>query len=403
MNTKQLRSGAKVEREVRPDTIGILKDLVGFATESSRSNLALIDYIESYLKGLGIKSQLFYNDERNKANLYATVGPTDKSGIALSGHTDVVPVAGQNWSFDPWTLTGRDDRLFGRGSCDMKGFIATALASLPDILKQTLQRPLHLCFSYDEEIGCKGVRSLLAHLQDQPNKPAGCIVGEPTGMRVVVGHKGKLTMGCDVTGHACHSALLTSGVNAIEGAAQIVEYLRKTAGHLQQNGPFDTDFDIPFTTVHTGVIKGGLAINIIPDKCNFIFEFRHLPTDDPQTLLRQLQGFVDKDVKPRMRSSEGRQGSFSWSEVASFPGLDTSKENPLVQMALACAEQHITSKVSFGTEAGLFQRAGIPSVVCGPGHIEQAHKPDEFVETSQLANCEMFIERLGRKLATDDF
>lgn len=385
----------------RPETLTLLQDLVGFATVSADSNLELIEYIRGYLKELGIVSRLFYNDDRTKANLYALVGPEDRPGIALSGHTDVVPVAGQDWSTDPWRLVQGDDRVYGRGSCDMKGFIAVVLAAVPEMLKRGLQRPLHLCFSYDEEVGCVGVRSLLAYLHEQANRPAGCIVGEPTGMDVVVGHKGKLTMRCNVTGHACHSSLLPHGINAVEAAAQVIDHLRKLALRRSREGPFDHAFDVPFTTIHTGFVHGGTAVNIVPDHCLFDFEFRHLPGDDPAQLFGEVRGYADSAVVPTLWTEQGARGRFDWSERASFPGLDIEADSDVVQLALRCAGREVTRKVSFGTEAGLFQRIGVPSVVCGPGHIDQAHKPDEYVELAQLARCEQFVRDLVASLAAE--
>jgi len=386
-----------------PNTTTLLTELVSFATESAESNLELIDFIQAYLAGFGVRSQLFYNEERSKANLYAILGPQGRPGIALSGHTDVVPVTGQDWTSDPWSLVRRQDRLYGRGSCDMKGFIAVVLAAVPEMLHRPLQRPIHFCFSYDEEVGCKGVRSLLAYLRDQANKPVGCIVGEPSGMSVVTGHKGKLTMRCEVRGHACHSALLPHGVNAVESAAQVIDYLRKMAVERRENGPYDRDFDVPYTTIHTGVVRGGVAINIVPEYCCFDFEFRNLPIDPPKPLLSRVEEHAKTTILPGMRNEQGQRGGFTWSELASFPGLQTEPQAPLVQLALACSEEKTTRKVSFGTEAGLFHHIGVPSVVCGPGHIEQAHKPDEYVEFAQLARCERFVQRLVERLCADDF
>ena len=238
-------------------TMDLLKSLVSFNTTSYRSNLQLIDYVTEYLKGHGVQPFLDFNKEKTKANLYAVIGPRREGGIALSGHTDVVPVEGQSWNYDPWQLTENNGLLYGRGTTDMKGFISAVLASVPQILASDLSKPVHLCLSYDEEIGCLGVRSLLRYLAAQKNKPEACFVGEPTDMGIIIGHKGKMTTRCRVKGHACHSSLAPQGVNAVEYAAKVITYLTGMAKRKQKEGPFDPDYDVPHTTIHTGVIRGG--------------------------------------------------------------------------------------------------------------------------------------------------
>jgi acetylornithine deacetylase len=393
-HSKDVASPVPVSQEVRD----WLTTLIGFDTTSHRSNLALIDCVRDYLAGYAVSSQLFFNTDKTKANLYATIGPAERGGYVLSGHTDVVPVTGQDWHYDPWEATQENGRVHGRGACDMKGFIAAALARVPQMVNADLSRPIHLCLSYDEEIGCVGVRSLLAFLSETTVKPVGCIVGEPTGMRVVSGHKGKLSIRCRVKGHACHSSLAPRGVNAVEAAARIVTCLSDMAGRTQREGPFDYAFDIPHTTIHTGVIRGGSALNIVPSDCVFEFEVRHLPSDDPVAYFQEVEAFALQQLQPAMRA-EVRETGFEFEEQSRFPGLDQDPEAEIVALVKRLTEDPEVGKVAFGTEGGGFDAIGIPAVVCGPGHIDQAHKPDEFVTLEQLGLCERFIVRLIEDLS----
>ena len=374
-------------------TLAMIERLVSFDTTSRNSNLELIHDVASYLADHDVRSNLTYDDDGRKANLYATLGPQDKPGIALSGHTDVVPVDGQDWSSDPFALHQAEDRVYGRGTCDMKGFIAVVLALVPRFLERGLETPIHLCFSYDEEVGCRGIGKLLAYLADQPVKPNACIVGEPTEMKVVRGHKGGLGMNCQVRGYECHSSLAPQGVNAVEAAAKVIAKLSEIATDKAQNGPFDYAFDIPHTTVHTGVIQGGTALNIVPRDCGFEFEVRNLPSEDPFDVLKQVQDFVHRDLEPDMKAIDSQTG-FTWHERSNYPGMDTPEDAEIIALAKTLTGANATSKVAFGTEGGFFQQAGIPAVICGPGSIAQAHKPDEFVSLEQLALCEAFLERL---------
>jgi acetylornithine deacetylase len=375
----------------------MLTALIGFNTISHHPNLELIDYVYEYLQRLGVQSRLDFNADRSKANLYAVVGPPDRPGIALSGHTDVVPVAGQDWTRDPWRADEQGDRIYGRGAADMKGFIAVALAAVPAMLEAPLQRPLHLCWSYDEEVGCLGVRSLLEFLARQDNKPAACIVGEPSGMQVINGHKGKLSVRCHVHGHACHSALAPYGVNAVEAAARVIAQLHDMAAHKREHGPFDETYDIPYSTLHAGVVHGGTTVNIVPAECWFDFEVRNLPREEPGPIVEAVKRYAHEHIEPQMQAVAADTG-FHWEELARFPGLETRADEDIVEMATSLAQSPRLRKVAFGTEAGGYDRIGIRTVVCGPGHIEQAHKPDEFIELSQLASCEDFIARLIREL-----
>jgi acetylornithine deacetylase len=383
---------------IRPETRAMIERLIAFDTTSRNSNLELIHYVRDYLADLGVKSELVHGDEGRKANLYATLGPTDRPGIALSGHTDVVPIDNQDWTRDPWRVSEHGGRLYGRGTCDMKSFVAIALAHAPRFLEAGLTTPIHLCFSYDEEVGCKGVRPLLAFLARQPIRPAMCIVGEPTDMKVITGHKGKTSICCHVRGKEAHSSLAPHGVNAVNAAARVVSHRADMAARKAAEGPFENDFDVPYTTLHTGTIEGGTQLNIVPGHCRFEFEFRYLPQDDPQALLAEVKRYAEQEVQPAMQAVDPATG-FSWEEISSFPGLDLSPDAAVIELAKALSGGNATGKVAFGTEAGLFDAAGIPTVVCGPGSIDQAHKPDEFVALEQVALCERFMERLEDRLS----
>jgi len=305
----------------------------------------------------------------------------------------VVPIDDQDWTCDPWNVSEAEGRLYGRGTCDMKSFVAVALAHAPRFLAGELETPIHLCFSYDEEIGCQGVPRLLSYLAEQPFKPRLCIVGEPTDMKVITAHKGKLSMGCHVRGKEAHSSLAPHGVNAIQAAAKVVNHLTGMADDKAKNGPFDHDYDVPHTTVHTGLISGGTQLNIVPGRCSFEFEFRYLPDDSPAELLAGVKRFAEEEVAPAMQAIDPASG-FAWEELPSFPGLNIPVEAEVVALAKTLSGGNATGKVAFGTEAGLFDHSGIPAVVCGPGSIDQAHKPDEFVTLEQVALCERFMDRL---------
>lgn len=377
----------------------MIRTLVGFDTTSRDSNLALIDWVREYLAGHGVASELTFDDQRRKANLFATIGPKDRGGIALSGHTDVVPVDGQEWSTDPFALAEKDGRLYGRGTSDMKSFLAVALALVPELLGRKLKTPLHLALSFDEEVGCIGVRRMIEALDGRPDKPRLCIVGEPTQMKPVIGHKGKHSLRCHVRGFECHSALAHEGVNAVEAAAEIVAYLKSMARRFRDNGPYDPDFVPPYTTVHTGTIQGGTALNIVPKDCRFDFEFRFLPGADAEGLVAEVKRFAATRVEPEMKTVRPETG-VHFEDLTIFPGLSVSPEDEVTQLVLALTGANATGKVSFGTEAGLFQKAGIPTVVCGPGSIEQAHKPDEFIALDQVRACEKFLRRLVDRISS---
>ena len=371
----------------------MIRRLGAFDPTSRNSNLELIEFVRDHLRKLGVESRLVPDGSGAKANLYATLGPTDRPGIALSGHTDVVPVDGQDWASDPWAIAERGGRLYGRGTCDMKSFIAIALAFAPEFLRRGLETPIHLVLSHDEEIGCIGVRSLIEVLKGMEIRPKACIVGEPTDMKVMVAHKGKKSVRCNVHGFECHSSLAPTGVNAIEYAAEVIVHLRGMARRIAASGPFDAAYDVPHTTVHTGIVRGGTALNIVPKDCHFDFEFRHIAEDDPEALFDEVRRFAEETLQPQMRKNFADAG-FSWRELSRIPGLATREDSEIVELAKALSGSNSTGKVAFATEAGLFHEIAIPTIICGPGSIDQAHKPDEYVSLDQLAQCEAFMRRL---------
>jgi len=371
----------------------LLARLIGFATVSRDSNLQLIGFIRDYLAALGVESELFHNPEGTKANLFATIGPKDIGGVVLSGHTDVVPVDGQAWTVDPFELTERDGRLYGRGAADMKGFIASVLAAVPAFLAQPLRMPVHLALSYDEEVGCLGVRSMLAALEQRPHNALFCMIGEPTELKPVLGHKGKLAMRCQVHGAACHSAYAPYGVNAIEYAARLIGKLGEIGDALALPEQHDERFDPPFSTIQTGVIKGGRALNIVPEECAFDFEVRALPGFEAQTVADQLQTYAEAELLPRMRKVNAAS-SIRLEPISAYPGLATPADSEAARLVAKLCGSQADGTVAFGTEGGLFDQAGIPTVVCGPGSMEQGHKPDEFVSVEQLQGCDAMLLRL---------
>jgi acetylornithine deacetylase len=374
----------------------LLEQLIGFATVSRDSNLELIAFIRDYLAEHGVECELFYNPERTKANLFATIGPRDQGGIVLSGHTDVVPVEGQAWTVDPFRLTEREGRLYGRGTADMKGFIACVLAAVPALLERPLTMPVHLAFSYDEEVGCLGVRPMLAELEKRRHKPRLCLIGEPTELKPVLGHKGKLAMRCEVQGAACHSAYAPYGVNAIEYAARLIGKLGEIGAELARPERQDERFDPPFSTVQTGTIKGGRALNIVPAECEFDFEVRALPDFDARQVADELQSFAD-ELLPQMRAVQADTG-IRLKPLSAYPGLATSADSEAAQLLALLSGSTEFGTVAFGTEGGLFDQAGIPTVVCGPGSMDQGHKPDEFISLEQLAGCDAMLRRLALHL-----
>jgi acetylornithine deacetylase len=381
---------------VSTTSVAMIRKLVGFPTVSRESNLDLIDFVREYLKPYDADVRLTFDDDKRKANLFATLGPRTggvDGGIVLSGHTDVVPVQGQAWDSDPFTLIERDGKLYGRGTSDMKSFIAVALALLPEFVRRGLKSPLHLAFSYDEEVGCLGVGRMISDLAAAGIRPQSCIVGEPTLMKAVIAHKGKKSYRATVRGLAAHSAYAPNGVNAVEAAAEAVAYLKRMARRHRDSGPYDRGFDVAHTTIHTGVLRGGTALNIVPHECSFDFEFRYLPGDDPEKLFEEFKSYVARTLEPEMRAVF-KDAGFDIQLMSQIPALDNSAETDVVSLVQGLSGNTDIGKVSYGTEGSQFQRAGISTVICGPGSIEQAHRPNEFVALEQIAQSEVFLRGL---------
>lgn len=372
----------------------ILSALVGFDTTSYKSNLPMIQWIEDYLDGHGVPHERVYDATGQKANLWATLGPSDRPGYILSGHTDVVPVDGQDWASDPFRLTERDGRYYGRGTADMKGYLACCLALVPDMLDAPLATPLHLAFSYDEEVGCVGVRGMIDRLRQSSLQPLGCIVGEPTEMQVVIGHKGKRSVRVKVHGVGGHSSLAPQSVNAVEYLAAFVAQVQRLARSLEREGNRDPLYDIAHSTAHVGTFHGGRALNIVPDMAEAVFEVRAIAGDDPDAMLAGLVGYAREELEPAMQAVDPDTG-FTFEVYAGFPGLDIAPDDPFVTIAKGLAGRNDHAKVAYGTEAGLYQSIDIPTVVMGPGSIGQAHKPDEWIAVSELEKC---LTMLGRMI-----
>ena len=382
-----------------PDTIDCLKQLIAFDTTSRNSNLALIDWAEAHLTRHGARIRRSYNPERTKANLFATFGE-GPGGVVLSGHSDVVPVDGQAWSTDPFKADIRDDRLYGRGACDMKGFIGVVLAQSQAFAQAALRSPIHVALSYDEEVGCLGIAPLLRDLAEAGIRPDGCIVGEPTSMEMVTAHKGGRVYRCTVHGRAAHSSLTPRGVNAIEYAARVISFIQDLSWREEAQGPRLDGLDVPFSTISTNMISGGNGKNIIPALCEFFFDYRYVPGKPPEEFIEQIRAYVAEHVEPRMKRVHPQAG-VEFELAGGVPGLSPDEASSIAQLTQSLLRPRPSAKVSYGTEAGFFQQAGIPSIVCGPGSIEHAHKPDEFVPLAQLAECEQFMRRLvGRMSST---
>jgi acetylornithine deacetylase len=374
-------------------TIEILEALVGFDTTSRNSNLALVEWVEAYLDRFGVPHERITDETGTKANVWATIGPPGVPGTILSGHTDVVPIDGQSWSNDPFRLTERDGRLYGRGATDMKGFDACSLAAVPDMVAAPLARPIHLALSYDEEVGCIGVRGIIARLERAKVKPAACFVGEPTEMGVVIGHKGRRSFRVTVQGKSCHSSLAPDAVNAVEYAARLIVKIRDISDRLARSGARDPLYDVPYTTASSGVVHGGTALNIVPDLCTFEFEFRPLAADDVDSLVEEVMAYARERLEPEMQAVDPAAG-IAFEPKSGWPGLETPAAFDVVGFAKTLAGRNEHSKVAFGTEAGLFASSGIPTVVIGPGSINQAHKADEYIAVAQLEACSAFLDRL---------
>ncbi len=372
----------------------ILSALVAFDTTSRNTNLPLVDWVEAYLKPYGGACTRIMDADEPKANLFVTFGPADAAGYILSGHTDVVPVDGQDWTTDPFKLSVSGGRAYGRGTTDMKGFLACCLSAVPRIAAAKLKRPIHLAFSYDEEVGCTGVRSMLDWMGGRVTPPLGAFIGEPTSMQVVTGHKGAQRAEAAVRGKAVHSSLAPQGVNAVGWGARLVNHIHDTADALAANGPFDALYDVPHTTLHCGIFSGGVVSNIVPHEARLIFECRAIGGESAVAHLQSVMRYARDVLEPRMRINDPQAG-FDFTLRPELPGLDTPADAEIVSLAKKLAGRNDHAKVAYGTEAGLFTSiAGVPSVVAGPGDIDQAHKPDEFIALSELEKCSGFIEKL---------
>jgi acetylornithine deacetylase len=370
----------------------MLAELVRFDTTSRDGNIPLIEFVEGYLDSWDIPHFRVDYEAGKKTNLFATIGPDIAGGIVLSGHTDVVPVDGQTWTSNPFELTERDGRLYGRGTCDMKGFIAVALALAPQFKAANLKTPIHLALSCDEEVGCKGVRPLVAYIRDHMKKPKAVIVGEPTSMQVVNAHKAAFTFSTEVTGHEAHSSLTDQGVNAIMVAGELLGEINRIREDLTARGDPSHRFNPPYSTIHVGVIEGGIAKNIVPRRCSFQWETRLLPLADPNEVPTRFEKFA-ASLEPAMKKIAGDAG-INNQQTNVVPGLAPEDNSPAEHLALHLAAANGTHAVSYCTEAGLFQQIGVPAIICGPGSIEQAHKPDEYIDISEMQKCEVFLKRL---------
>lgn len=376
------------------ETASILADLVAFDTTSHRSNLELVGFVEDYLVSLGARCHRFLSADRHKANLVATLGPSDSPGVMLAGHSDVVPAPASDWTNDPFTLTARGDRYYGRGSADMKGFIAAVLAWSARIDVSALLVPVHIALTYDEEVGCLSAPLLVEQMIAAGLRPGLCIVGEPTGMQVAVGHKGARAYRAHFTGTGGHSSLAPLAVNAVEDAAELVVRLTALGRTFASEGPFKSGFDIPHTTVHTGVIRGGTQVNIVPTRCDVDFEFRPIPGVDAEAIEGHIRHWLERDLAGQTRRETGAYDAELTRSYA-YPGLDTDARIPAVAAVSALARCAEPIHIPFGTEAGCYsQGLRVPAVVCGPGHISDAHRSDEHVTAEQLILCGAFLDRL---------
>lgn len=382
------------------DSVTILERLIAFPTVSRDSNIELIRFAADLLEAAGATCQILYSPDGCKANLFATMGPTGVRGVLLSGHTDVVPVDGQDWTVPPFVMTEREGRLYGRGAADMKGFVASALAAALEASKMDLRTPVHLALSYDEEIGCIGVRGLIETLRAFPNPPLLCIVGEPTGMQVANGHKGKISARAVCRGREGHSALAPLALNAIHLGCDFVGALRGEQEWLARSGTQDNDYDVPYTTVHVGRINAGIALNIVPNLCTLDFEIRNVAADDPEEILDRLR----KQAGHIAVSAHGiaAEAAIEIDVLNTYPGLDTPAASQAVQFVKSLTGANDTIKVAYGTEGGLFSRdLGTPTVVCGPGSMAQGHRPDEYVTIEQLRRCDAMLSNLLERLKSE--
>jgi len=371
----------------------ILGTLVSFNTVSVLSNKALINFIAEYLNGFGVESNIAWNEEGTKADLVASIGPMIKGGIILSGHTDVVPVDGQEWSSDPFKMFEKDGRFFGRGTCDMKGFIAAVLSLVPKFQSSDLKVPIHLAFSYDEELGCLGAPSLIARICKNIPAPQAAIIGEPTGMKLVNAHKGVAIFETIVKGCSRHSSQVHMGVNANSYAAECIRRLDEIGAEFKSKGTIDDRFQPAYSTISVNMIEGGSALNIIAEECKITWDCRSIAGDDMAMALKNIKTYCKEILEPEMRRIASESNIHTITKV-SAPPLVARQGNPAEALVRSLTGQNQANAVAFAAEAGLYQEAGIPSVVCGPGNIDQAHRPNEYIDLSQLKECESFLIKL---------
>ena len=383
----------------RPTATEMLRHLVSFDTTSWNSNLALIDFAEAWLTRNEIPVRRSLNPEGGKANLHAVIGPQTAGGLALSGHVDTVPVDGQAWSSDPFVLREADGKLYGRGACDMKGFVACCLAAVPDIKAMRLRKPVHIFITYDEETTMDGARRLIADIAESGLRPDLCLVGEPSLMQPILAHKGRIAVKVKVRGSSGHSSDPGRGVNAVHAAAEAVAYMASEARRIASQGPFVEGFDPPHSTAHVGTLNGGTILNIIPESAEFVMEWRFVPGHDADAEFARFRDFVDANIHPWMHEIDPASG-FSYEIVGFLPGMGLPDDHELTDLVKQITGSNSTGKVSYGTEGGVYEDAGIPSIVCGPGSIQQAHKPDEWIEIAQLDACDAFIRQLVERYAT---
>ncbi|MEZ5877479.1 MAG: acetylornithine deacetylase [Tepidamorphaceae bacterium] len=377
-------------------TRDILESLIGFASVSSESNHDIIGWIGDFLSRHGYECHRVPDATGTKAGIFAAIGPKGPGGLLLSSHSDVVPVTGQNWTCDAFRMSEADGRLYGRGTTDMKGYLACSLAAAAKAGKAGLKKPLKLAISYDEEVGCIGIRDMIGALEPSIGLPECCVVGEPTSMQVANGHKGKVFLRATCRGTPGHSAMAPDFLNALHLAADFINALRKVQVDIAAGDIRDDDYDVSYSTVHAGRMEGGFALNIVPETATVDFEIRHLAGHDPVDILAAIEAAAETIVSPlRARFASA---AIEIEEVKSYPGLDTPAGDPFVALACECAGVRETLKVAYGTEAGYFSALGIPTVVCGPGNMDQGHKPDEFVAISQLDACNAMLDKLIGKV-----
>ena len=378
------------------NSIEMLKTLVGFPTVSRDSNLPLIDFVDEWLGKHGVTAVRVPNDEGTKANLYATIGPNVEGGIVLSGHTDVVPIDGQPWDTDPFELTQKQDKLYGRGTCDMKGFSAIALSLVPEM--KSLKKPIHLALSYDEEIGCLGAPRLINQIKEQIPKPEAVIVGEPSMMEAVTAHKGIGAFRTVVTGYEAHSSQTHRGVSAVMTAAKLINWLSEREARFRDATPTNNGFLPHHTTVHSGVVHGGTALNIISRQCEFLWDVRVIPGENALSVFEEFQAFCQEVILPKMRSVH-QDSDIQTTILADTPPLQEVADSPALKLAQDLAGNTVRSRVAYAAEAGQFQEAGFPTVICGPGSIDQAHQPNEFISIDQMDQGEKFLRKLIQRLS----